>query len=179
MMRRIQRVLPLILLIQAFGYGQSLADAARQNRQQKESNTNTAKPDKVFTSDDLAASPAETYVPPAGQTPEMWTRQIVTQKIWVRYFQGEFDKVSDERAKVHNVGFQSNHPLSDGAGTEVDQRFERVQGGLMREKAKLEAMQQAAQKAGMPPSVYDPPIPANHTRRSSNAGMIRYMRTGH
>lgn len=48
-------VLGTILLIAAFCHGQSLADAARENRKQKAQNGNTA--GKVITSDDFSAPP--------------------------------------------------------------------------------------------------------------------------
>jgi len=55
MQRVALRVLGIVLLIGSTGYGQSLADAARANRQQK-----GAAPAKVITSDDLTATSTET-----------------------------------------------------------------------------------------------------------------------
>ena len=53
MLRVTQRIFWILLLINTVGYGQSLGDAARENRKQQSKNDS---PTKVFTSDDVSAS---------------------------------------------------------------------------------------------------------------------------
>ena len=91
--RRIPSLILLsVLFLASLCHSQSLADAARKNRAQKEANS--AKAAKVIETDDISTTPDATYAPVAGQTPGQWTRQIQAQKMWVQHFQAEVDKSS-------------------------------------------------------------------------------------
>src|SRR3974377_1288342 len=102
----------MLLMMGDLCHGQSLADAARQNRLQKQKNGSSTK--KVLTTDDLSpgadpkpparakAEPAkkdeskpEPYktVGTAGFTPDMWVRTIKAQKDWVAHLQEAGEKV--------------------------------------------------------------------------------------
>ncbi len=159
MHRTLLRVLLIVLLIAGASYGQSLADVARQNRVNKDTNAATAK--KVYTTDDLSPSPAPTPVG-SGYTAEMWTRQILWQKKWVAYLQMQADKLNAQA----NVGSYGGKPTNS--------QIAKAQEALAMERSKLEAMQQAAQHAGMPSTVYDPKTPVRFSR-ANGAQRSLYM----
>ena len=147
--------LPLALLIAVGGYGQSLADVARQNRLKKDKTTTTTK--KVYTTDDLSPSPdTGPGTDTSEKTPDAWKRQILAQKGWVAYLQGQADRLAAATPK----GF-------------TDPQAAKAQEQVVQEKEKLQQMQVAAQQAGMPSSVYNPSRPVRFM--NSSAGARRYM----
>jgi hypothetical protein len=147
--------LPLALLIAVAGHGQSLADAARQNKAKKDQSTTTTK--KVYTTDDLSPSPdAAPEANTSEKTPDAWKRQILAQKGWVTFPQGQADRLAAATPK----GF-------------TDPQAAKAQEQVVQEKEKLQQLQAAAQQAGMPSSVYDPSRPVRFM--NSSAGARRYM----
>jgi hypothetical protein len=139
-------------------FGQSLADAARQNRLNRDANAPKAK--KVIASDDLSPNP---YTDVGSDfTAEKWTRLILTEKRSVAYFQALADLLN---APVQ--GFAMSGQSRDAQATKLNEQ-------LIKEKAKLELMQEAARQAGMPNTVYDPKIPVRFNR--SSAGAERALR---
>jgi len=160
-MRQISKlVLPIVLLIAVAGYGQSLADAARQNQANKAKTTTTAAPaaapaKKVYTTDDLSPSPEAPGPDTSDKTPDEWKRQILAQKGWVAYLQGQADRLTAATPK----GF-------------ADPQAVKAQEQVAQEKEKLQQMQAAAQQAGMPSSVYNPNRPV---RFMNSNGARRYM----
>ena len=117
---RVRRIVPTILatllLIGGMCHGQSLGEAARQIRQQKQKDGTAAK--KVIDTDDLStssdpkptpdskpASPKKDATKPlpcktkntAGFTPEMWTRTIKAQKDWIAHLQAEAENLKTLR----------------------------------------------------------------------------------
>jgi len=163
-MGRLPHLLVIALLFGGAGYGQSLADAARQNRQQKEKNTAKAK--TVVETDDITAT---TPAPPSDKkpdtlgeklgyshyTPEMWKRQIEAQKKLVAFFQSEADKVKSP---------PDFDPKDAARDPEVRRKME--ERGMQEQFAKelpghirqLQDLQEKARKAGMPRDVWDPVV---------------------
>ncbi len=155
MYRTLSRFLFIVLLISGASYGQSLADAARQNKTKKDQSTTTTK--KVYTTDDLSPSPdAAPEADTSEKTPDAWKRQILAQKGWVAYLQGQADRLAAATPK----GF-------------TDPQAVKAQEQLVQEKEKLQQMQAAAKQAGMPSSVYNPSRPVRFM--NSSAGARRYM----
>jgi hypothetical protein len=155
MYRILSRFLLPVLLISAASYGQSLADAARQNQAKKNQSTTTTK--KVYTTDDLSPSPgAGPGTDTSEKTPDAWKRQILAQKAWVAYLQGQADRLTAATPE----GF-------------TDPQATKAQEQATQEKQKLQQMQGVAQRAGMPSSVYDPSRPVRFM--NSSAGTRRYM----
>ena len=157
MSRMPKAVVPVMLLIVAASYGQSLADVARQNRANKDKTAPAAK--KVYATDDLSASPAPDLGGPE-KTPEMWTRQILGQKRWVAYLQAQADGLN----------------ASGNAGSDYAAKIEER---LAKEKEKLGAMQEAAFEAGMPNAVYNPKIPVQFSRANGAQRHLHMLNSGH
>jgi hypothetical protein len=163
-MRRIlPRGLLIVALIAGAGYGQSLADVARQNQANKDKSAPTVK--KVYTTDDLSPSPD---VDPAagsdasGKSAEVWKRQILAQKGWVAYIQGQFDRLNASAPR----GFS-------------DPQAAKVQEQLVKEKDKLQRIQEAARQAGMPSSVYDPSRPVRFMHSDGARRYMNSLNSGH
>jgi hypothetical protein len=150
-------VLPVVLLLTVAGNSQSLADAARQNRVNKDKSPTTAK--KVYTTDELSPSPGPDPGAPA-KTPEMWTQQILGQKKWVAYLQAQADRLN-------------------GTGNADSDYAAKVQGQLAKEKEKLGAMQEAAFEAGMPNALYNPKVPPQFSRANGAQRHLRMLNAQH
>lgn len=168
-MRRIHKILLLILLTAITSYGQSLGDVARQTRQ-KEKAKGTAKK-KVLTNEDL---PANTVADPGpqeiegkpqpvgsaniasgGQSADQWKSQILAQKNAVATLKAQMDKLND------SVRFVEANAYYNGVQYNEHQKKKQLQVEQMRtqladQQKQLEAMQEAAKKAGMGSAVYDP-----------------------
>jgi len=177
MLRIIESILRIAFLVTlsvvGIASGQSLADAARANRQQKEVNTNKAK--KVVETDDLTPAPEakggpQTSINP-NQTPDQWKNQILAQKAWVRYLQGQVDRLKAQDAKEHDGG---GPPPPKQVEDEQTQQLQKAQNQLAIEKKKLDNLQAAASQAGMPSSVVNPSQPPRFMK--SKAGVLRDMR---
>ncbi len=155
MYRIFEAVLPLVLLAAAASYGQSLADAARDNRQKKDKSAPAAK--KVVTTDDISTEakpdPPKPYktIGTYGFTPEMWKRAIEGKKKWIAFLEAE------------KVKFEAQ-PKLDMKQVALDPQVRKQweEQGIQRqfasevpeEKKKLLEMREEARKAGMPSEVW-------------------------
>ena len=150
------------------GYGQSLGDVAREQRQKQQAkNTKTAA--KVITNDELPEHP-DSSVGTTGDegNPEesssrhlgskssaQWKSEIATQRKSVEALQSQIDRLN---SSVHFVeanrywnGVQHNERQ-----IQKQEEVQRMQGQLEEQKKKLEEMQEAARKAGYGNAVYEP-----------------------
>ena len=151
------------LLIATAGYGQSLADAARQVRQQKSKNQNAAS--KVYTSDDLASSNSSTPAPAspdAGSskiqmTPEEWKRAIAAEKGWIAALQQKADQLKEPPLYQRSEIAQDPKAKAYWENRDMQKQLADLIPG---EKEKLARSQEAARKAGLPQDVWDPPAPS-------------------
>jgi hypothetical protein len=162
--RIVPTILPTLLLIGGLCHGQSLGDAARQIRPQKQKD-GTAK--RVVTTDDLSPIPDPKPTPDpkkdvpklpyktgiAGFTPEDWTRSIKAQKDWIAHLQAAAEKLKTLR-KVD---------LNKVATDPVERNFweersilEQLASEIPEQQQKLKEAQDDARKAGMPVAVWDP-----------------------
>jgi len=168
-MRRVHQILLIVLLAAVGSYGQSLGDVARQTRQ-KEKAKGAAKK-KVLTNEDLPASSdpspgdLETIGKPqpvgsaniasGGQSADQWKSQILAQKNAVATMKAQMDKLND------SVRFVEANAYYNGVQYNEHQKKKQLQVEQMRtqiaeQQKQLEAMQEAAKKAGMGSAVYDP-----------------------
>jgi hypothetical protein len=170
MRRMLLRVLPALLLVSSLCHGQSLGETARQLRQQKNTSRTAAK--KVVTTDDLSPSPdpkpgpdskppKEEDVKPASFqwlgtakfTPEMWTRAIRAEKGWIAHLQEEAEKLKTERAVDLNKVATDPEERKLWGERQIQQQ---CASDIPGEQKKLQDMEEAARKAGMPPAVRSP-----------------------
>ena len=166
--RIVLAILPTLLLMGSPCPSQSLADTARQLRQQKEKSGVAAK--KVFTTDDLSSSPESKPTPDskppkkddakpsqtvgtAGFTPEMWTRAIKAKKDWIAHLQADADALKTMRAVDTNKLATDPEERKYWEERTIKQQ---MAAQIPEEQKKLESMQDEARKAGMPPEVYEP-----------------------
>ena len=170
--RIVPSILPTLLLMGGLCHGQSLGEAARQIRQQKQKDGTAAK--KVVTTDDLSpssdpkptpdskpASPKKDAPKPlpyktigtAGFTPEMWTRTIKAQKDWIAHLQAAAEKLKTLRqADINKVATDPEERKL----WEERSILQQLASEIPEQQKKLEEAQDDARKAGMPASVYDP-----------------------
>jgi hypothetical protein len=168
-MRQVHTILLIVLLTAVASYGQSLGDVARQTRQ-KEKAKGTAKK-KVITNEDLPESPdlspgqqetigklqpvASPATPSGGQSADQWKSQILAQKNAVATLKAQMDKLNDSirfvEANAYYNGVQYNQHQA-----KKQQQVEQMRTQLAEQQKQLEAMQEAAKKAGMGSAVYDP-----------------------
>lgn len=178
MQRLFWSISAIALLMGASAFGQSLGDAARENRQQQQAaQTNGAQP-KVITNQDLAKDSdddesGDTH-PPARKTndrnadvraaqqrqasqraaEQQWKNKIAAQETKVADLQAHVDQLN---TSLHSTtgGVQSEGPYNRFQARQV-QRLDELQFQLTEQKKKLDDMQDAARHAGMKTSVYDP-----------------------
>jgi hypothetical protein len=159
-MNRVSRAVlpvPVVLLVAAASYGQSLADVARRNRLAKVKNAATAK--KVITTDDLSpdaqADPPkpEAYktVGTSGFTPEMWKRAIEGKKKWIAFLESEKAKLDVEpNQDMQQVALDPQaRKQSEERG--IQRQFASE---IPEQKKQLLEMCEEARKAGLPPEVW-------------------------
>lgn len=159
-MRRISKVvLPIALLMAGLSYGQSLADAARQNRLKKDKNAAATTTKKVITTDDL--SPDGQPDPPkpeayktigtSGFTPDMWKRAIEGKKKWIKFLESEKAKFdSQPTVDLKNV---TDDPKVRRQWEEQAMQRQYAQ-QIPEQKKQLLEMCDQARKAGLPPEVW-------------------------
>jgi hypothetical protein len=172
-MRRLVTISTTLLSLLLIGgpcYGQSLADLARQNQQEKQKNAAAEK--KVFTTDDLnpiaAPKPAAATDPEpkkavqpkgydkvatASLTPETWTKTIKAQRDWVTFLQKQADML---KAPPKFDQKQAATDLKARKYWEERNIQQQYASQIPEQQQKLKDMQSEAQKAGMPDSVVDP-----------------------
>jgi len=165
--RIVPTIFPALLLIGGLCHGQSLGEAARQTRKQKQKDSTAAK--RVITTDDLSPSPDPKLIPDpkkdvpkplpyktvgtAGFTPEDWTRSIKAQKDWIAHLQAAAEKLKTLR-KV-----DMNKVATDPAERnfwEERTDLEQLASEIPEQQKKLKEAQDDARKAGMPVAVWDP-----------------------
>jgi hypothetical protein len=170
--RIVPGILPTLLLIGGLCHGQSLGEAARQVRQQKQKNETAAK--KIIDTDDLSPTPdpkpapdskpaspkKDAPKPPpyktigtAGFTPEMWTRTIKAQKDWIAHLQAEAEKLKTLRQVDINKVATDPEERKLWEERSIAQQ---LASEIPEQQKKLQEAQDDARKAGMPASVYDP-----------------------
>jgi len=183
-MRTLLAALLAVPLLAAASSAQSLADAARQNRQEKAQTTSKAA--KVFTSDDLSPTPeselaGQGMLDPS-QTPDQWRHNILEEKKRVRYYQSQVDLLSTQQGFAASMEQSGNATQSAQAAQMTSfmaKTIERAELNLGKEKTKLDILQEGARKAGMPSTVYDPSSPTPVRFSHSNAGVLRDMHSQH
>ena len=169
-MRASKTTLFVALISLAVGaYGQSLGDVAREQRQKQAQKP--AAPHKVVTDDDMPSHPAEAddsaaktsspssavEHPPINSSSNgaQLKAAFSAQKQKIRNFE---QQLNDLRASVHYVEANqySNGVQYNQAQLRKQQEAGRAQKQLDEAKKNLQAMQDAARKAGFGSSVYDP-----------------------
>lgn len=176
-------VIAVLLNATAFGQsGQSLGDIARANREkQQEQQTSGIKP-KTITNADLPesstgipeadASDPMTMVSGVSRTYNNRADQRMNQQLfaeehagnqWRERIQVQEGRVADLQARIDqtnaamhsNSSVQSEGPFNRSQARQM-QRVAQMEEMLDQQKRKLEMMQEAARRAGMHTSVYDP-----------------------
>lgn len=167
MRRIVPTILPTLLLIGGLCHGQSLGDAARQIRQQKQKDGTAAK--RVISTDDLSPSSDPKPAPASkkdvlkplpyktvgteGFTPEMWTRTIKAQKDWIAHLQAEAEKLKTLRQVDPNKVATDPAERNLWEERSIAQQFASE---IPEQQKKLKEAQDEARKAGMPVAVWDP-----------------------
>jgi predicted RNase H-like nuclease (RuvC/YqgF family) len=173
--RRLFLFATAVVLIAGTTYSQdspSLADLARQQRQQKASTGKDAKVPKVITNEEIpehsgkasssAARDGERTSDPDSasssepkQPAEHWKSQIVAQKNEVASLERQIDEISE------SIRFAPANCVANCVGwnerqREKQERVERMQAQLEEQKQRLDDLQESARKQGYGSSVYDP-----------------------
>jgi hypothetical protein len=147
--------------------GQSLGDIARQMREKQNAAAPAPPPAKVITNQDLGEGPEGrpdlqvaprpasfnrgNAQQPGEQRAEQWRNQILEQKNRIANLQARIDRIN---ASLHS-GAQFEGAYSHDQALKVE-RVSQLQMDLDEQKRKLEGMQDAARRAGMPSQTYDP-----------------------
>jgi hypothetical protein len=170
-MRQSQRfvlVTTVVLLTAVSGYGQSLGDVARAQRQKQSKDSHAQH--KVLTNEDLpeysdegASAPVSSDEHPATAPPPSndehaaahWKATIQAQKNTVASLQSQVDRLNSsihfvEADRYYN-GVQHNERQ-----VKKQEDVQRIQKQLDEQKKQLEDMQEQARKAGLGSSVYEP-----------------------
>ena len=157
-----------LLLMAAAGYGQSLGDVAREQRQKQQAKTSQVA-SKVITNEDLgeppdgasqASSPEkkpdDPHAKPLGsKTAEQWKAEIEAQKSTIANLQNRIDKVNS------SVRFtQTTHSWNAVRHNERQEQklddVQQMQDRLAEAQKKLEQLQESVRQEGFGSSVYDP-----------------------
>jgi hypothetical protein len=149
--------LPLALLIAVAGYGQSLADVARQNRLKRDKSATVTK--KVITTDDISSdAPADPPQPEpykkmgySSFTPDMWKRTIEGKKKWIMFLESEKAKFDSQRT-VDLKQVTDDPKVRKQLEEQAMQRQYAAQ--IPEQKKQLLEMCEEARKAGLPPEVW-------------------------
>lgn len=160
----------VLLLLTCAGYGQSLGDVARQQRQKQQAKDPKAAA-KVVTNDEIPESPeasssasSDTEATPESAAPEssagkktaeQWKAEIELRKARIAALQSQVEKLNDSvhfvEANRYYNGVQYNQYQ-----LKKQQEAQRMQKQLNSEKAALSSAQESARKAGFGSAVYDP-----------------------
>jgi chromosome segregation ATPase len=173
-MRQAQKVglIGAILFITASGYGQSLGDVAREQRQKQAKDAKDGHATrKVLTNEDLPAptesasttsiSTAQHYTAPASpasndtRAGERWKATIEAQKNSIASLQSQIDQVN---SSIHFASGScvANCVQWNERQVKKQEEVQRMQQQLDQQKKQLESMQESARKAGLGSSVYEP-----------------------
>jgi uncharacterized coiled-coil protein SlyX len=160
------RVLLLVGLVGVSGYGQSLGDVAREQRQKQQAKKAQADK-KVVTNDDLPEHPdaeqntsnqPETDNPDQESTEkkpaEQWKQEIQEQRQSVANLQAQMDRLNSSihfapGNCVRNCVQWNEHQV------EKQDEVQRMQAELEQQKKRLEDMEEAARKQGYGNSVWE------------------------
>ncbi len=166
MRKHVTAVLIALVFCVVSGHGQSVADAARQERKKEPSKDSAASP-KVITNDDLTGSAPPQTAPRAktssnkdskadqetaafSRNAENTKAAILAQETRIKGMQTQIDTM---RASIRYV--ETGVPLNQNM-QQKQQAADRMQEQLNLEVKHLQAMQEAARKAGFGSTVYDP-----------------------
>jgi hypothetical protein len=175
MLIAISFALSLAIAMNSAAYGQSLADAARTNREKQKAKeaSSPAKP-RLITNDNLpsnsdaglsgmqseektwASSKAPAHAQPAGQlSAAQWKSRIQAQKAALAALQSQ---ISKQNESIHFVtaGLFTNGVQYNEQQAKKQQHVELMQHQLEEQKKVLADMQESARRAGMGSAVYDP-----------------------
>lgn len=176
-------VIAILLNVSAFAQsGQSLGDIARANREKEQEREAAGTKPKLITNADLPAGstgisepdPSEpmTMVSGVSRHYDGRSEQRLNQRFladeraggqWRERIQAQEDRVADLQARVDeanasmrsNSSVQSEGPFNRYQARQM-QRVAQMEEMLDQQKRKLAMMQEAARRAGMHTSVYDP-----------------------
>jgi hypothetical protein len=166
MAKRMSEILIVALFCVAACFGQSVADAARQERQ-KDAAKDSATTPKIITNDELTSALPQQSTPAArksnskesnperdkaafAKNAERTKAAILAQKTKITAMQAEIEKA---RASIHyvEVGVPANPNQ-----LQKQKAADRMQEQLNEETQKLTEMQEAARRAGFGSVVYKP-----------------------
>jgi hypothetical protein len=179
MQRTFLKILVTAQLMCLTAYGQSLGEVARENQEKKVTGDASGAQPKVFTNKDLPKDPEANQGPIEAplrtdvvasskaddyrsaeqrmaeqRATEQWRRQILAQESKIASLQARIDQLN---ASVRAVGgnVQYEGPYNRYQARQLE-RAAQVQLQLDEQKRKLDGMQEAARRAGMHTTVYDP-----------------------
>jgi hypothetical protein len=158
----------LLLLLTSAGYGQSLGDVAREQRQKQNAKdpkaaakvvTNDEIPESreasINSSDDTDAAPESPVLNTGKKTAEQWKSEIEARKTRIAALQSHVEKLNDSvhfvEANRYYNGVQYNQYQ-----LKKQQEAQRLQKQLDSEQKALGDAQESARKAGFGSAVYDP-----------------------
>jgi predicted RNase H-like nuclease (RuvC/YqgF family) len=158
----------LVFSLATLGYGQSLGDVAREQRQKQQEKKAQAAP-RVITNEDLPESPESsdaansnqqssdsTASKPLGSKPaEQWKSEIEAQRKSVENLQSQIDRLNSSihfapGNCVRNCVQWNEHQV------QKQDEVQRMQSELEQQKKKLEDLQEGARKEGFGNAVYEP-----------------------
>jgi hypothetical protein len=149
--------------IAGLGYGQSLGDVAREQRQKQQAKKDQDAP-KVITNEDIPEHPLEAEASVREEEPassvgsksaDEWKSRIAAQRKSVENLQSQIDRVNS------SIRFAPGNCVRNCAQYNEQQikkqdDVQRMQAQLDEQKKTLEDMQEAARKQGFGNSVYEP-----------------------
>lgn len=158
----------LLACLAAAGYGQSLGDVAREQRQKRQ-NQNPQTAPKVITNDDLSSHTDEEEAAPAAdahhqeaptrplgsKSAAAWKAEIEEQRNAVASLQSQIEKLN---SSIHFAPGNCVRNCVEHNENQLKKQDEvqRLQGQLDEAKTKLEGMQEAARQEGFGNAVYEP-----------------------
>lgn len=158
----------LLLCLAAAGYGQSLGDVARAQRQKRQ-NQNPQTAPKVITNEDLPehsdeeddepTADAHHNDPPSrplgSKSAEQWKANIAAQKNTVASLQSQIDRLN---ASIHFAPGNCVYHCVEHNENQLkkEDEVQRLQAQLEEAKSKLADMQEAARQEGFGNAVYEP-----------------------
>jgi predicted RNase H-like nuclease (RuvC/YqgF family) len=158
----------VLILMATAGYGQSLGDVAREQREKQQAKNSQAAP-KVITNEDLGEPPDgspknaseetkqndHSSKPLGSKTAEQWKAEIEAQKTAIANLRNRIDKVNSSvrfTQTAHSWNAVRHNERQEQKLDEVQQ----MQNQLAEEQKKLEQLQESARREGFGSSVYDP-----------------------
>lgn len=153
-----------ILLLAATGYGQSLGDIARQERQKQAAKDPNSYP-KVITNDDIPSTPElsssssksrhEDLSAHHEKTAQQWKAQIQSQMNQIAALERQIDQVQ------RSIHFVANPVYGNGVRhneqqLQKEENVQRMQADLENLRQQLDDTQEAARRDGYSSAVYEP-----------------------